>query len=504
MEIKILREVKKEELREHLYNININDENLYTEIMNPESIGIFQMNGGTAARLVNEIVPENFDELNAVNAMARPGPIENAPIYEQRKHGAISDYPEAVNEILSKTYQTCIYQEQIMEIFHKIGGFSLEEANDVRGLMKKLGKADKDPEDLKKWGKTVKKFTRGAIKQGILEKDASKIANDLVSFSSYSFNLSHSTSYTYIAIMTLYLSYYFRRYFYSAVLKYEVERGKYLFERLQSVKKQGFEILPPDINKSQEHFSPEGENKIRFGLVDIKYVGEAPTKIIMDNRPYSSVIDFVVKTRNRIVTSRAISSLISIGCFDEMETNRKKILQTFETFWKEKKSIKVEEKLKYIWQNIYKKLDQIPGLNTTKTDLRKYEKDFLGFNFFSSLFTKEKLDMFEKMAKQGLIHKDFSKVNNLSKKLPVCINSIRHHIDKNGNEMAFLVCEDMYGVQESIPVFASYYKFIKEKLLPNKLFLINVFLDTNNKALFGQKQWTNSEFKISRMLKEVS
>jgi len=504
MAIKIIKEITKDEFRDFLYNLDIRDKELYKEINNPNSIGIFQMNGNTAQRFVQEVQPQNFEEVNACNALSRPGPIEVAgPYYVARKFGDPSPYPPEINEILKDTYYVPIYQEQIMSIFNKIGGFTLEETNEVRSLMKKLGKADKNPEDLKKWDKVVGKFIHGAQKQNITEKDAKKIADDLVAFSGYSFNRSHSTAYTYIAIMTLYMSVYFRKYYYSAILTYEVDRDKKLFEVMQSVKMRGIEILPPDINKSGKFFSPVNEKQVLFGLNNIKYVGEDPADIIISNRPYNSVIDFLVKMRpfGRKITSRVVNSLISVGCFDSIEPNRKKLLEIYGIYNDEKKTTKVEEKLRFIWDNATKRTNQL-GFETTLSDLRKYEKEAFGFNFFTSLFVKEKVEAFAKMAEKNLISLTFEDAKTYSRKCPVCINSLRIFNDKNGNEMAFSDMEDINGHRRSIPIFASYWKYLKSVLLPNNIYLLNLYKDDNDKFLFGQRQRTDNEAKVLQMIRK--
>lgn len=502
--IKIIREVNKEELIDFLYDINIEDEKLYTELNDHNSIGIFQLKGKTASKLCEEVQPDNFEDANAVNALARPGPIEAAaPYFVKRKNGEASPYPEKVNEILSTTYGTMVYQEQIMSIFNKVGGFTLEGANHVRGLMKKLGKADKKESDLKEWDKTVKKFIRNAQKEGITEVEAKRVADDLIAFSGYSFNKSHSSSYTYIAIMTLYLSVYFRKYFYSSILDYEVDRNKYLIEVVNSIKAHGFEILPPNINKSEANIIPGEDNQILFGLINIKSVGEKSIEVILANKPYKSFIDFILKTRCRAVTSAVIIALISVGAFDEMYSNRKKLILMFVRFWKEKKSVKVKEKLEFLWEKINQETDRIPSLTTTITDLRNYEKDYFGMCIFTTLFTKIKIEAFNKMKRQNLIRLNFQEVDEYSFKVPVCINSVRAFNDKNQNEMAFVDIEDITGENISIPVFASYWKFIKEYFIPNNIYLMNIHRDDKGSILFGQKSWTTSEFRVLRMIKKI-
>ena len=500
--IKIIKEVNKEEFRDFLYNIDIRDNALYKEIMNPGSIGIFQFNGNTAAKLTKEIAPTNFEEMTAVNALSRPGPIDvAAPYYVERKNGAPSPYPEQLNDIIENTHNTIIFQEQIMSIFHNIGGFTLEEADEVRGLMKKLGKAEKKQSDIDRWEEVVKKFTSGAKDNGIKEGQAKRIAADVVAFSAYSFNKSHAVSYTYIAVMTLYLSYYFRKFFYSSILNYEIDRDKDVINALNSVKTQGFDILQPNINKSAYSMSAE-KNDIMFGLSNIKFVGEKPIQKIIENRPYSNLFEFVMKTRSREVSSKVIKALISVGAFDEISTERKKLLWVFEQFWVKKKSIKLEDKLKFIWETIEKDSERAIGLKMNKTDLRKYEKDFLGFNFFTSMFDNKMVEAFRIMKQRHLINFSFDDIGELSKKVPVCVNSFRTLIDKNDNKMAFLDVEDPTGAKEIIPVFASYWKHIEEEFEFNEIYLINCYRNDDS-ILFGQKAWETSGAKIKRMVKKI-
>ncbi len=488
--------------------MNLEDESLYNEINTGESIGIFQMNGNTAKRLVEEIKPQNFSELNACNAMARPGPIENAPLYIDGKNGIPSQYPKQIQEVLSSTYSVPVFQEQIMEIFHKIGGFTLEEADEVRNLMKKLGKAEKDPEDLKKWNRIVKKFSKSAVANGIKETDIDKITNDLIAFSSYSFNLSHSTSYSYVAVMTLYLSVYFRKYFYSSVLKYEVDRDKQLSEIFQTIKNHEINVLPPDINLSGARIKPLKDNTILFGLNEVKYVGEKPAQHIIDNRPYASLFDFIIKAVYESkggVNSRAISSLIKVGAFDSLISgNRKLYLQVFELFWQNKKSTKIVEKLKFLWDKIELHMKTLPMFNTTtQDDLRKFEKEIYGVSLFTSLFTDKRKEMIEVMLKRNLIKRDFDELSNISSKIPVELDSVRTIVDRNGNRMAFITISDFKGLKITAPVFASYWQHIGEYFIPEKMYLMNLYKDDNDSILFGQKAFTFNEYQIRRMIKAI-
>src|SRR6056297_3276927 len=139
--MKVIKKIEKNEMKQWLLrNINIEDRNLYKEANNPNMIGIFQLTAGTAKYMVETIQPSNFDELNACSAFARPGTMDFVPQYVKNRETNKSPYPKQVADILSETHSIILYQEQVMAVFNQIGGFSLEETNTIRGLMKKLGK----------------------------------------------------------------------------------------------------------------------------------------------------------------------------------------------------------------------------------------------------------------------------------------------------------------------------------------------------------------------------
>ena len=318
--MKILKKITKEDLEDFVYDIDLEDKNLYEEVNSENPIGIFQLNGGTANRVLRDIKPQNFQELCAINAIARPGPLENSfENYLNGKAGQTPNYPKKMLEILSDTYGSILYQEQVLKIFNQLGGFTLEEAEVVRNLMKKLGKAEKAEEDVEAWEKVVERFSNGCQKNGISRDDAEKIANDVAAFSGYSFNLSHCVSYTRIAIATLYFSYYFRKYFYCSLLTYE-DKDDELLTKLLAIKNCGIEILPPDINNSNENFSIY-KNDIIYGLTSIKGVGERAAKIIIEKQPYKDFYDFYIRTKNRVVTKAVVEKLIKMGVFDKIEPN---------------------------------------------------------------------------------------------------------------------------------------------------------------------------------------
>jgi len=389
-----------------------------------------------------------------------------------------------------------------MSIFNVVGGFTLEETNTIRGLMKKLGKADKDEEDVKKWDRAVTKFTKGAIKNGLTEEESNNIAEDLLGMSSYSFNKSHATSYSYIAAMTLYLSYYFKEYFLASVLQNHIDDSKNVFETIQAIRNQGIEILPPDINKSQINVSVLSDNKLLLGLKSIKKVSETSSENIVSCRPYENLFDFIMKTNGRKVRVDVIRALISVGAFDFETPERKRLLLALEMFWNNKKSIKVKEKLQVIWEKGYKEAMTMKGLGITNADLKDFENEYLGGNFFTSSFSNSLLSAFKKLRDKGLIYYSFSEITALPKKIPVCVQTLRLHTDKNGGEMAFVIIEDVTGRTERLPIFASYWKHIKNDIVGSSYCFIQMYL-ADSGYMFGSPMWIKNEKEIKRMVKLI-
>ncbi len=500
--MKIIKKVSKKELQEFLYNLDLRDDNIYKELREENTLGVFQFNGALASGITKKVKPENFDEMIAINSLARPGTSSFVEDYISGKKDGSKRYPDIVHNLLSDTYGLSLFQEQLMSIFHIIGGFSLEETNDIRGLMKKLGKADKSESDIKKWDEAVKKFTKGAVENGLTDSEAGAISEDLLNMSSYQFNKSHATAYSYVAAMTLYLSHYFKQYFLSAVLQEELDGGKEVMDKIQSIRSQGLDVLPPDINKSMPVVAPMKDGNLLLGLRNIKKVSETSAAHIVERRPYNNLFDFISKTDGKTVRVDVIKALVSVGAFDFESPERKRMLLAVDIFWKNKKSIKVKEKLEAIWDKSYKEAMQLKGLNIEKNDLKYFENEYLGGNFFTSSFSNNLLQGFLELKKKNIVYYSLSDTTSLPKKVPVYITALRNHVDKNGNEMAFITVEDAVGKTERFPIFFSYWKHLKDVIEVDKAYFIQVFLsDEGNR--FGMPQWTDDKRRILRMVKPI-
>lgn len=524
--IKIIKEVSKEDLMKFVYHIDVSDKNLYS-VLERTPMGVFQFSGGTAEGVTKRVKPESFQDIVAINAFARPGTIDFLPQYLENKENNTSTYPPKVNELLNESHGTIIFQEQAMSIFNKIGGFTLEKTNYLRGLMKKLGKADKKPEDLKRWDEEIAKFEEGAKSNGLTNTEARRIADDMLMMSSYSFNKSHAVAYSYNGLITMYLTYYFRKYFYSAIIEYTMDRDRESVpEILKQIKSYGYDIIPPDVNKSKAKTYVDGNN-IYIGLRNLKQIGDEVAEAIVGNSPYRDFTDFLVKSLNNSkINKRSISSLVKFGCFDKLEPelNRKQMINSFTYFWDEKKAVSksvntknllercsVEEILEqddsirnYIntWKKKkeeWKKIDYVP---VTTEYLKELEQESIGFNYFISPFNSKEMETFTEGEKRGLLKSTFNSLNQVgvSWRVPVFINKMRIINDKNGNEMAFVDIEDMTGNSVSIPVFASFWKFINDKVIDKSVCLMFLYRNDKQQVMLGLNKFVKDESIINKFV----
>ena len=500
--MKILkRDVSKKEFKEFLNNIDLNDKNLYKEITENQNF-VFQFSGNTASRMTREAKPETFDDVVCLNAYSRPGASFGFGNFCLIKNeGQKSVYPEQLQSFLVDGRGTICFQEQIMAIGNYLTDGKYN-GNTWRQLLKKLGKAKKAPEDLKKWDEMVAYAKEVGAKKGISAKDIDLLCDDLKTLSAYSFNKSHAAAYSYLAMETVYLAKYFKPYFYAINLSTEAGKKDAIKEAIDSCKKSGFEVEPPNINNSRENFFPK-ENKLYFGFNDIKGVGEEPAKDIVRNQPYTSIIDFICKNIGTKINKRVTSALIGSGAFDEfIEGNRKYYQQVADKFYEKKKTIKTIPLLEEKWEE---SLNEVEKCETTETDYIEYEETYLGGQFFHSKFSAiaEKI---EKLYSKGYCLRDFDELRrkNLPKQYVfVYVNSYRYYNDKNGREMLFCEIEDRNGEKQSIPIFASFWQYVKLKFYGEAFYLMDLYPTEDGKVMFGSRNWVKDPVTIKNMIARV-
>lgn len=502
--MKILQEnVSKQEVKEFLYyGMSYEDKQLYQQV-NESQANIFQFSGNTASGMIQKAIPQNFDELTCLNALSRPGSSFSFDDFVANGTEG-SKYPEAISKFLKDSHGCILFQEEIMKLVEDLSNGKIK-GNYARGLLKKLGKANKKQEDLDAWDKLVNTIKEEA-KSKLTAAEIDEFTADLITLSAYSFNKSHAAAYTYVACETLYMSRYFKPYFWAASLTYDATKNDVIKDSIKSAQKNGFKILPPDVNSSNLHFTPISKSEIRFGLNEIKGVGEEPAKNIIDLRGdgYKSIIDFIIKTLGTKVNKRITLALIGGGAFDNLipEGERKKYLKITEQFYVDKKTSKNPDKLREVWEKCVE--DHYLDGKTSNEEYMEMEKNYLSGSFFHGVFNPEVNEKIEKLYSLNKALRTFAEVreeDRSSAYVPVYCSGFRYHVQKNGLDMCFLTCEDMSGETISIPVFASYWEFVKIKFFGEGYYLIKVFPKEDGQIMFGSRNYlTSADSKRQCML----
>ncbi|QQS47761.1 MAG: DNA polymerase III subunit alpha [Acidobacteriota bacterium] len=280
---------------------------------------VFQFESSGMVEICRKLKPEGLEDLSALNALYRPGPLDGGMVddYIDRRHGRkkVQYIVPQMKEILENTYGILVYQEQIMQLAQVLAGYSLGEADLMRRAM---GKKKKEEMALHE-----EKFVRGAVERGIARDRAERIFHLMAQFADYGFNRSHSFAYAYLAYQTAWLKVHYPAHFFAAVLSNEITNTEKVARYISEMKLFGIELLPPDVNSSQEGFTPVG-GAIRFGLAAIKGIGSSAVQLILGARGegFRSIFDFAERVDQRAVNKRVLESLIKAGAFDSVSPNR--------------------------------------------------------------------------------------------------------------------------------------------------------------------------------------
>jgi DNA polymerase-3 subunit alpha len=295
-------------------NIDLEDQESFKLFHEGHTIAIFQYESPGMQKHLKDLKPNKFEDLIAMNALYRPGPLQYIPDFIQRKHGKQKityDLPD-MKEYLEETYGITVYQEQVMLLSQKLGGFSKGEADKLR---KGMGKKQKKVID-----QMYPKFLEGCKKNGHPESAIEKIWQDWEKFASYAFNKSHSTCYALIAFQTAYLKTHHPSEFMAAVLNHNKSDISKLNFFLRECKRMGINVFGPDINKSGINFTVNKKGEIRFGLSALKGLGKGPAEELIrereENGDYKSVVDIAKRVNLRAVNKKSVESLAYGGGFD--------------------------------------------------------------------------------------------------------------------------------------------------------------------------------------------
>ncbi|MGI8952103.1 MAG: DNA polymerase III subunit alpha [Chitinophagaceae bacterium] len=290
----------------------LDDEKTFVLYQKGETNGTFQFESAGMQKYLRELKPDKFDDLIAMNALYRPGPMAYIPNYVARKHGReniVYDIPE-MKEFLEETYGITVYQEQVMLLSQSLAGFTKGQADVLR---KAMGKKDRKTLD-----KMKDDFIKGAAIKGHSKEIIEKIWHDWEAFAQYAFNKSHSTCYALVAYQTAYLKAHYASEYMAAVLNHAGSIEKITFY-MEECKRMNLKVLGPDINESHQGFAVNNKGEIRFGFGGLKSVGDAAIEGIIEERKkgiYKDIFDFIKRVNQRTVNKKSIESLAYSGAFD--------------------------------------------------------------------------------------------------------------------------------------------------------------------------------------------
>ncbi len=315
--------------------IPLDDKATYNMMAKGKTLGVFQFESDGMKNVLRQLNPESIEDLTAVLSLYRPGPMDSIPRYIENRHNPDKikyDIP-ALQSILGVTYGCIVYQEQVMQVFRTLGGYSLGRADIVRRAMaKKKHEVMKKEKEFFLYGEKDKNgniISEGALAFGISEEAANRIFDQMSSFSSYAFNKAHACAYSFVAYRTAYLKCHYPSEYFSALMTSMMDSPLKISQYTAECNKTGIKILPPSVNHSLQYFTPEGKN-IRFGLLAIKNLGLGLIERLINERnengKYESFYDFCLRNYSREFNRKALEGLIKSGALDCVCDNRREML----------------------------------------------------------------------------------------------------------------------------------------------------------------------------------
>ena len=302
----------------------LDDKKTFQLLKTANTTAVFQLESRGMKDMLKQAMPDCFEDIIALVALYRPGPMDLIPDFCRRKHGKQRvEYPHPLTEpILKETYGIAVYQEQVMQIAQVVAGYSLGGADLLRRAMGKKKKEEMDDQR--------KIFTDGATKNNMTEKQASELFDLLEKFAGYGFNKSHAAAYALVAYHTAYLKTHYPAAFLAATMSADMNNTDSVHIFYDDCAPNQVEVLPPDVNESEFKFKPISKNQILYGLGAIKGTGWAAIEVILQARkqqgPFKDLFDFCCRLDLRKVNRRVIESLIRAGAFDKLEPNRNALL----------------------------------------------------------------------------------------------------------------------------------------------------------------------------------
>jgi len=431
----------------------LDDEKTYSILCAGDTTGVFQLESSGITEMTMRLKPSCFNDLVATIALYRPGPLDAGMVdhYIERKHGReeVSLIHPLMEDVLDDTYGIMLYQEQIMQLARELAGYSLGQADVLRKVRGK-----KDPVQM---AKQKEGFVSGALEKGVGKKQAEEIFSQIETFARYGFNRSHSAAYAMISFQTAYLKAHYKVAFMAALMSNEMGDTDKTLKNLNECRKQGIEVLPPDLNESSSDFSV-GEGKIRYGLAAVKGIGEKAVSVIVENRetggPFKDLCDFIARIDLKAINKRVVESLIKCGALDFSGHSRREMAEKAEDILKAGQALKKDQDTNQMGLfsdelnhtlSFPKFLDKPEWPINTKL---AFEREALG-----SYISGHPLEKFRRdLKRMGAITTEGSrKLKNKSEvTMAGVVTALKKKNTKKGNRYATFALEDWLGSIESI------------------------------------------------------
>ncbi len=453
--------------------IPLDDSETYTMMGKGLTDGVFQFESDGMKNVLRQLGPRDIEDLTAILSLYRPGPMDSIPKYIHNKHNPqdITYETPLLKSILEVTYGCIVYQEQVMQVFRVLAGYSLGRADIVRRAMaKKKHEVMKRERQFFIYGEKDENgnvITKGTVANGVPEGVSERIFDDMSSFSSYAFNKAHAAAYSFVAYRTAYLKRHYPTEYFSALMTSMMDSGSKIALYTADCKKQGIRVLPPSVNVSGKGFTPDNGD-IRFGLMAIKNLGVGLIEKLIEEREkngnYTSMYDFCLRNHSREFNRKALEGLIKSGALDTLEANRRQMLYNIEgviSAVENEKRFSADGQLNLFDEmespNVYipERLEEMPE------DLKlELEKEATGL--YLSGHPMDKYKGFLRSAKLNSISDILSKKYRDSMRVTVAgmISRLKVRQLKNNSLLATAQIEDVSG-SIGITVFAKSYAMYK-------------------------------------------
>ena len=466
-------------------NIPLDDEKTFQLLSDADTSGVFQLESPGMRKILKEMKPDKIEDIVAIVALYRPGPMGNIPSYIARKHGQEEpDYLHPLLEdILKETYGIMIYQEQVMQIAQVLAGFSLGGADLLRRAM------GKKKFDVMQQQKLV--FIDGAKKKGVSEQKATEIFELMEKFASYGFNKSHAAAYAFVSYQTAYLKAHYPVEFMAATMTLDkIDTDKLGFFK-REIAHMGIKILPPDVNKSCGHFTVE-DGAIRYAAAALKNVGDGAIEDLVNERekngPYKNIQDFIARSSAAVMNKRCLESLIKSGALDCLDKNRGKLLANVEKMSQHSASLQrakdSAQASLFGGQAAFEELHMPEVPDYPEMEKLDMERQAVGF-----YLSAHPLDAYESNFERLRVNST-AEIEPLVKsagsarlRIPCIINEKRERISqKSGKKFAFIVGSDTNGTFEAL-CFSEMLNQSRELLDSGKPLIVSLAADLNDEGV---------------------